>query len=737
MADRPFISKTVDGIYEELMEHVVDGIVTVNDEKITYATGTSEYVLSCGGDVVSGLLIEVDRLWGVSDDSFKQFVNGTDFNVDSLNNEVEFVTGHEPDDGTTFNVTYRYDQQVTTGLTDVSMGSVLGTLLRSAARQLASTWRSLELVKAAAYLDTATGDDLDELVTLVGVTRKVAVGATGYVSFFRTGSSGNSVVPLASVLHATRGDGVVLYETTNVATFRDGHTTVRAPIKAKNNYEGSKSNVAPNNVTKIISGGGVANRVNNPSYYSDYELHQLIDGKYSYNLNQNPKRLINTEGMVGVNPPWATTDNGVLLALNWYDTSPSTTNWSTSNVTLVEDPTASGEAKCSPSTTVSAYVSTTFVANLSTYPHVMAMLRGKSGVTFNLQVNGTTVGMYPFGSTSSSTTPTFTDGWKLYVGKHGSTLTSTSTFKLTFNTVDDAWVDFVGIGKELEEVTSVSPAGVNEVKVNYTAENFTLWYQDENNNFFETYDGDLSDGSVDYVFAYYKWNNFVSGGDEEETDSALRVRTQKALTMTVKGTKDAIRTAVLAIDGITECQVVDYNDDANIDPGICHVYVLSKGFTVSPALNQEILDAVNDTRAAGVYPLIYSPMVRYVNYTMNWVYDETVYTGSAGTGALNNLVESAVADFMSNAKINSPLQFSQMVGSVINSINGVYSGWVTWTDTVTPTISDDNYGGSYSYNTSLTKVDPKRISAEKENSTIVVQSGNAVTHAYYRMSDKL
>ena len=806
---QPFVSKSADELLGELLEHVVAGVITVNHESQTFQSGTNTYTLNCGlPDLTDGQLMEVNRVWGVESNSFREFLLNSDFTVDLANNQITFVT--TPDDNTVFNVSYRYDQQKTSGITDISDGSVTRVLMQAVARQFASAWRSLELIKAAAYIETALGDDLDEVVKLVGVTRNEAAAASGYVSFYRETASGDVEVPVSSQVAAPTTEANVVYATQTAVWFRDGFTSVRAPITALAGYEGSVGNMAPNRITKILS-ATPASRCNNPAYYTDYEFIALSEGNYTNVLAHSPRRVINSAGFVGTNPPWNVTDKGIIAIWSFRDSSMDTASWTDTNVTLTADDPETGQLKCEPSTSTGVYITATFAVNFHTYPHAFVMIRGTADDNFGIQVDGNSLSMFEFISTSSGTDPTVNTNWTLYIGAHffpqddgidqendppgspntgdryivgtaptglwssntddiaqyngswgftspatnysmylstpdkimywnGSTwgdyTTSTSTFRIDFGSTNTFWVDLVGMGQELEEVSTLTRE--RQVRINYTGQTLGFWFSSATANFYLKFDGDDSDGHIDYCFAYYQWDNHISGGGDRETDDALRLRGREALTVAARGTKDAIKNAVLGIEGISQCEVSDYNDDQTIEQGVCHVYVLAQGYTVSPALNQDIIEAIDDVRAAGVQVKVFAPQVRYVNFNLDVVYDDSIrdYLGFEGRQALENLVVSAISDFFDAAQINEALYFSDLYGFLIEEVKGILAGQVEWDDSTTPAISEDDYSGTYAYDGAIVLDNPKRITGVKVDATIVVQGGNSITINLLRRSEK-
>ncbi len=245
MSNSPFQSKTYTDIRDELRDQIINGIVKIINEEFT-ATGVGPYTLTLGSiDGATLVLVEVNRVWGVKDESFKEFAEIVDYTVDLDNAQITFESAKDPDADTNFYVDYKYDQGFKTGLTDLSEGSVLSVVTSSVARQLADNYSSLEEVLAAAQIDYSLGDDLDELVKILGVTRNAASKATGDATFYRDSTSGEQNINAGTKIGTVGsvGNPVVLFETTTQVTFRDGFSYVRAPIQAATGYEGKKGNV--------------------------------------------------------------------------------------------------------------------------------------------------------------------------------------------------------------------------------------------------------------------------------------------------------------------------------------------------------------------------------------------------------------------------------------------------------------------------------------------------------------
>jgi hypothetical protein len=111
-------------------------------------------------------------------------------------------------------------------LNDIHVGSVLRTLAESVGLEIARLYAQLEAVYKSAYVDTATGRALDNVVALLGTRRVKAGRFSGEIEFTRTPGSRGSIFIPAGMRVMTVG-GNVEYETTAPVTVVDGQSTAR------------------------------------------------------------------------------------------------------------------------------------------------------------------------------------------------------------------------------------------------------------------------------------------------------------------------------------------------------------------------------------------------------------------------------------------------------------------------------------------------------------------------------
>ena len=145
---------------------------------------------------------------------------------------------------------------------DVDLGdhSDLKKFMQVVALDIANLWQQLELAYYAGYFDTASGDSLDRVVALIGISRKAAVKAAGAVTFSRS-TPAEADIPIPSGTEAqTTGASPIVFRTTQAVALLAGQTSVDASVEAE--VAEAAGNVAAGTVTVLstpISGIEAAN----------------------------------------------------------------------------------------------------------------------------------------------------------------------------------------------------------------------------------------------------------------------------------------------------------------------------------------------------------------------------------------------------------------------------------------------------------------------------------------------
>jgi hypothetical protein len=170
-------------------------------------------------------------VWGARDGRPHAFRTGVDVVLAEDGGAIVWpAEGAEyPDPGTLVQVSYR-PEGAQSALTDVNVGSVARTLLETTALEMARLYAMLEAVYDAAFVDTATGSSLDNVVALLGIERVRGGLPTGEVELTRApGSPGEITVPAGT--RVATADGRVEYETTATATMSPAQAAIRIAVR--------------------------------------------------------------------------------------------------------------------------------------------------------------------------------------------------------------------------------------------------------------------------------------------------------------------------------------------------------------------------------------------------------------------------------------------------------------------------------------------------------------------------
>lgn len=186
-------------------------------------------------------LVTSVRAHGISGGTFREFVRKRDFEV-ALDGTVvwagdttEFNPPDHvlPDAGTEVWIGFeRQPGGPPPLLNDRNPGSVVRTLAEAFALEFAVLSHQLELVYDAAFVDTAGGQDLDQVAALVGVVRRGATHAVGEVVLRRLSPAPADITVPAGTLISTVGAPNVTVETTTTVSMRRGAFSATAPVRS-------------------------------------------------------------------------------------------------------------------------------------------------------------------------------------------------------------------------------------------------------------------------------------------------------------------------------------------------------------------------------------------------------------------------------------------------------------------------------------------------------------------------
>jgi hypothetical protein len=181
--------------------------------------------------------VDITRVTGFVDGGFIVFEKSREYRFASNPSRIEWLTEQAPsqatattpadegapknfpDEASRFEVEYTY-RDLPSGLTDFTPGSVVGTLLRAVAREMALLYNQMDQAYRRAFIDQADGAALDNVVALLGVARNQAQKAKGTATFYLKKATDVPVnVPLGTRVADVAGH---VFVTTEAGTILSG-----------------------------------------------------------------------------------------------------------------------------------------------------------------------------------------------------------------------------------------------------------------------------------------------------------------------------------------------------------------------------------------------------------------------------------------------------------------------------------------------------------------------------------
>ncbi len=133
-------------------------------------------------------------------------------------------------------------------ITDINVGSVTRTIVEALSREIALLYSQVNRVYLAAFVDTAEGNSLDFVVSILGIKRHTADYASGKVTFSRTTPTPADItIPVGTVITGTKLSN---FETTEEVTLAKGKKEIEVSIKAT--IPGEKGQAKQKNTLTIM-----------------------------------------------------------------------------------------------------------------------------------------------------------------------------------------------------------------------------------------------------------------------------------------------------------------------------------------------------------------------------------------------------------------------------------------------------------------------------------------------------
>jgi uncharacterized phage protein gp47/JayE len=220
---------------DDLVSSLTGGVTR---ERFTFLDEQEPFLLAYAASAVASTV----RVQGIVNGAYFRFTPGTDFDVTAGTivwrqsaSDVPAARATWPDRGSDFYASYERtpDPQAPPRLTDRNPGSIVRTLGESFAREYAVISRQLDLVYQAGFLSTASGRDLDQVVSLVGIRRWTRSVAAGAVVFARSTPAPADIFIPAGTLVSTGQPPQLTVETTEESTLRSGTLSATVPVRAQ------------------------------------------------------------------------------------------------------------------------------------------------------------------------------------------------------------------------------------------------------------------------------------------------------------------------------------------------------------------------------------------------------------------------------------------------------------------------------------------------------------------------
>lgn len=187
----PLSRKTYRQIAKDILTQITGGEIT---EEHIYITTKALYKLS------NSPITDINEVTGISKGDKKIFMKDVDYRLSA--DSVEWLSkGERPDEKTSFTVRYTFTRP--SGISDVNPGSVVRTTVEAISREIEYLYTQMDNAYLSGFLDTATGEALDLVVSLLGIRRKPPLPSSGYVTFGR--STEPETLPVTGEVHLYDG----------------------------------------------------------------------------------------------------------------------------------------------------------------------------------------------------------------------------------------------------------------------------------------------------------------------------------------------------------------------------------------------------------------------------------------------------------------------------------------------------------------------------------------------------
>lgn len=255
-----FLKKHYPEIVEDILTQLTGGIV---DESHSYSSTQQEYPLKYTE------VKNVVSMAGQVNDMSYSFKEGVDWRL--IGDKIIWQEkGTKPDINTTFLVSY-FHKASSSPITDKNIGSVSRTMVEAFSREVAVLYAQLMCVYDTAFVDTASSKALDNVVALLGMSRKKTQASKGYVVFGRKSPPEKEIIIPKGTKVATATEPKIEFITTEEGKLDDSclnpniSATWEVSIPVEAVKTGEEGNVEPGTITVMPNPPAKIEYVINPS----------------------------------------------------------------------------------------------------------------------------------------------------------------------------------------------------------------------------------------------------------------------------------------------------------------------------------------------------------------------------------------------------------------------------------------------------------------------------------------
>jgi len=256
LIDRPYSE-----IVDDILTAMVGGVV---NEPIFFDVKEDLYPLSKPASAVHSVKGTVTvTVNGQPTPVHQVFQNGVDYLFSVGDNGIEWQRGGQhPDDETSFYVGYFLPNSLSP-LSDINIGSVTRTISEAIGREIATVYQEINQAYLSGFVDTASGQALDLVVSILGVVRLTKEYASGLVTFFRDPAvgDGNITIPEGTLL--STADGKATFLASEQRTLQRGQVRIDVPVRASVASKGAVGVVPSGAITTLAQAITGISRVTN------------------------------------------------------------------------------------------------------------------------------------------------------------------------------------------------------------------------------------------------------------------------------------------------------------------------------------------------------------------------------------------------------------------------------------------------------------------------------------------